>query len=203
MKKALIIFVRKPELGKVKSRLAATIGDEKALDVYKELLVFTHNISLGVKADKFVFYLNEIEKIDLWSQGGYKKMSQCEGDLGEKMYNAFSSLFRNGYNQVMIIGSDCPELTTAIMEDAFKMLKHNDVVLGPANDGGYYLLAIKKIYAELFTDIYWSTEKVLSQTLAACTTVGLSFALLPKLTDIDTEANLCSMSHLLSRNTAP
>ena len=203
MKKALIIFVRKAELGKVKTRLAATMGDEKALDVYKELLVFTHNISLGVKADKFVFYLNEIEKIDLWSQGGYKKMSQCEGDLGEKMYNAFSSLFRNGYNQVMIIGSDCPELTTAIMEDAFKMLKHNDVVLGPANDGGYYLLAIKKIYAELFTDIYWSTEKVLSQTLAACTTAGLSFALLPKLTDIDTEANLCSMPHLLSRNTAP
>ena len=202
MKKALIIFVRKPELGKVKTRLAATMGDEKALDVYKELLLFTHNISLGVKADKFVFYLNEIEKIDLWSQGGYKKMSQCEGDLGEKMYNAFSSLFRNGYNQVMIIGSDCPELTTAIMEDAFKMLKHNDVVLGPANDGGYYLFGMKKLYTQLFKKVEWSTEKVLAQTLAACTSARLSYSLLPQLTDIDTEADLNSVQHLFFQNVA-
>ena len=90
-KNAILLFTKNPELGKVKTRLAKTIGNERALEIYKKLLTHTQSIASPIDADKFVFYLNEIEEIDLWSLGGYKKMLQCEGDLGEKMYNAFSS----------------------------------------------------------------------------------------------------------------
>lgn len=202
MKKALIIFVRKPELGKVKTRLAATMGEEKALAVYRKLLEHTHYISEGVKAERFVLYCDEIEENDLWSDGNFIKRLQSPGDLGEKMHNAFAGLFDEGYNDVAIIGSDCYELTTAIIEDAFKMLQQNDLVIGPANDGGYYLLGMKKLCMELFSNIEWSTEKVLTQSLAASTSAGLSYSLLPQLTDIDTEADLNSMQHLFSRNVA-
>ena len=202
MKKALIIFVRKPELGKVKTRLAATMGEEKALAVYIELLEHTHQVAAAVNADKFVFCFDEIEENDLWSDGNFIKRLQSPGDLGEKMHNAFAGLFDEGYNDVAIIGSDCYELTTAIIEDAFEMIQQNDLAIGPANDGGYYLLGMKKLCMELFSDIEWSTEKVLAQTLAACTSAGLSYSLLPQLTDIDTEADLNSVQHLFSRNAA-
>ena len=203
MKDALIIFVRNPELGKVKTRLAATIGDEKALEVYVQLLEHTNQISNGVCADKFVFYFDIIEENDLWSCDTFIKKLQREGDLGQKMYSAFSTLFDEGYNQIVIIGSGCPQLTTEIIEDAFEMLQQSDAVLGPAHDGGYYLLGIKKIYAELFSNIEWSTDQVLSQTLAACDHAGLSYGLLPELTDIDTEADLNSMQHFFSRKASP
>ena len=202
MKKALIIFVRKPELGKVKTRLAATMGEEKALAVYRKLLEHTHHISEEVKAEKFVFYFDEIEENDLWSVGNFNKRQQSSGDLGEKMQDAFSTLFSEGYNDIAIIGSDCYELTTAIIEDAFEMVKQNDLVIGPANDGGYYLLGMKKLYPQLFNNVQWSTEKVLAQTLAASTSAGLLYCLLPQLTDIDIEADLNSMQHLFSRNVA-
>ena len=202
MKKALIIFVRKPEVGKVKTRLAASMGEEKALAVYRRLLEHTHHISEGVKAEKFVFYFDEIEENDHWSDGNFNKSQQSSGDLGEKMRDAFSILFNEGYNDVAIIGSDCYELTTAIIEDSFEMLQQNDLAIGPANDGGYYLLGMKKLCMELFSDIEWSTEKVFAQTLAACISAGLSYSLLPQLTDIDTEADLNSVQHLFSRNVA-
>ena len=202
MKKALIIFVRKPESGKVKTRLAATIGDEKALAVYIQLLEHTNQISKSVFADKFVFYFNEIEQNDIWSSEIFVKKLQREGDLGEKMGGAFSDLFDEGYGQVVIIGSDCPQLTTQIIEDAFDMLLQNDAVLGPADDGGYYLLGIKKLHAELFSEITWSTDKVLSQTIEVCDRAVLTYGLLPVLTDIDTEADLNSMQHFFSRNAA-
>ena len=202
MKKALIIFVRKPELGKVKSRLAATIGNENALAVYIELLKHTNEISAAIRAEKFVFYFDDIVADDIWSGSNFIKRQQSSGDLGEKMQNAFSTLFKEGYNQVVIIGSDCPELTTAIIEDAFEMVKQNDLVIGPANDGGYYLLGMKKLYPQLFKNVQWSTEKVLAKTLAASTSAGLSCSLLPQLTDIDIEADLNSVQYLFSRKVA-
>ena len=203
MKKALIIFVRKPELGKVKTRLAATIGDETALEVYVQLLKHTHLISGGVNADKFVFYADSIVDDDLWSSDNNKKKLQSGNNLGDKMSNAFSFLFDQGYKEVIIIGSDCPQLTTTLIEDAFIMLLKNEVVLGPAADGGYYLLGMKKLHLEIFSNIEWSTEKVLAQTHAIFESAGLSNILLPVLTDIDTEKDLKSMQHLNSPKTAP
>ena len=150
MKKALIIFVRHPERGKVKTRLAASMGEEKALSVYIELLTHTHAISLGVNADKFVFYSDKIQQGDMWDAPEFTKRLQVNDDLGGKIKAAFFTLFKEGYQQAVIIGSDCLELSTAIVERAFELLEKNEVVIGPANDGGYYLLGMKKLLPFVF-----------------------------------------------------
>ena len=112
MREAIIIFVRNPELGKVKTRLAATLGDEEALDIYNQLLDHTLTVSRQIKADKFVFYHEEIWLEDRWQTDGFYKRLQNGNELGEKMKNAFTELFRQGYNKVIIIGSDCLQLTS-------------------------------------------------------------------------------------------
>ena len=136
---ALIIFTRNPELGKCKTRLAKTIGDESALNVYIHLLKHTQKEAIKVDADRFVFYSEEICEHDLWdSKHFYKKLQQGD-DLGQRMQNAFKQLFELGYAKVCIVGSDLLELQHDIVENAFKELETNEVVLGPAMDGGYYL----------------------------------------------------------------
>jgi uncharacterized protein len=193
MKSAIIIFVRNPQPGKVKTRLAATLGDEKALQVYKELLLHTKQITTPVAADKYVYYFEEIATTDLWDASGFFKKLQCDDDLGGKMKHAFKELFAAGYEDVIIIGSDCFELTTAIIGEAFTLLKKNDAVIGPAKDGGYYLLGMKKLIEPVFENKQWSTDTVFGQTINDFTENNFSFVCLPVLTDIDTEADLnCS-----------
>lgn len=187
MKKALIIFVRNPELGNVKTRLAATVGAESALEIYKELLQHTYEIALATDADRFVFYVDKIAQADLWETRGFVKRVQAMGDLGGKMKAAFNELFSEGYNNVVIIGSDCLELTTNMIHKAFELLEMNDVVIGPARDGGYYLLGLKKMVAPIFENKQWGTEHVYNDTIAGIENAGLSFATLPVLTDVDTE----------------
>jgi uncharacterized protein len=183
MQNAIIIFVRNPELGKVKTRLAATIGDEKTLAVYKALLQHTRSIVDDVHADKFVFYTDAINPNDIWND--YFKLIQSTGDLGKKMQDAFKLVFNLGYNHVCIIGSDCYDLSTATIREAFTALKTKEVVLGPANDGGYYLLGTRHIYVALFEDKQWSTATVLANTEKDCKDLNLSYHLLPTLVDID------------------
>lgn len=190
MRKAIIIFVRKPELGKVKTRLAASAGDEKALEVYKALLQHTYDITMLVDADKYVFYAGEIEKNDLWNAQGYIKRLQSNDDLGGKMKDAFIHLFDDGYDEVVITGSDCFELTTAIINQAFDKLEDNDLVIGPANDGGYYLLGLKRMITSLFENKQWSTETVLADTINDVKALDIGYALLPELSDIDTLEDL-------------
>ncbi len=202
MSSAIIIFVRKPELGKVKTRLAASIGNEKALEVYNELLAHTKNITQNIVADKFVFYNHEIAQDDIWNNFVYHKMLQIEGELGNKMQEAFNTLFNKGYKKVLIIGSDCFQLETDTIKEALHLLEQKDVVIGPANDGGYYLLGMKKLYHEFFTNKSWSTEEVYKQTLADFETLNLDWASLPTLIDVDTEADLlASKSFLYEGNT--
>lgn len=187
MKQALIIFVRKPEFGKVKTRLAATAGNEKALSIYKELLQHTFEITSAIDADKFVFYFDKIEKTDLWNAKNFFKRVQPNDDLGGKMKAAFNELFKEGYEKLIIIGSDCFELTTEIIEDAFESLNQNDLVIGPANDGGYYLLGMKKMHGFIFENKQWSTETVYNETMLQLKKNNFSFFVLPTLTDVDTE----------------
>lgn len=187
MKQALIIFVRNPVLGKVKTRLAATIGDKKALDIYKELLQHTFNICSQVNADKFVFYHEEIMEDDIWNAAGFYKKLQAPADLGGKMKAAFLELFNAGYKKVIIIGSDCMQLTPAIIESGYSMLQEKDTVIGPATDGGYYLLGLCIMHEFIFENKKWSTASVFSQTLAELKQHHLSTGLLPELTDVDTE----------------
>lgn len=183
-KKALIIFARNPELGKCKTRLAKTIGDENALNVYKTLLQHTAKISKGVKADPFVFYSEHIHKNDTWDDTDFRKKLQQGEDLGERMSHAFSDLLQNNYQKIIIIGSDILDLTTEIINDAFNQLESHDVVIGPAKDGGYYLLGMKVLHADLFKNKSWGTATVLKNTLKDLT--NKSVYLLEELNDIDT-----------------
>lgn len=190
---SLIIFVKKPELGKVKTRLARSIGDQRALEVYQKLLQRTYSITQVIKQDKIVYYTPEIVHHDLWDDGFYLKALQDESDLGIRMRKSFEERFEAGYQKVCIIGSDCYQLTTDIIEQAFAELEQNDVVIGPSTDGGYYLLGMKKLYPILFQDKSWSTSKVLEQTIEDIKQKNLSCYLLPELTDVDEEKDLETM----------
>jgi len=190
----LMIFVKKPEAGNVKTRLAATIGDEKALDIYLQLLERTQEVTRPLPCHKTVYYTPEIVDFDLFDNQNYRKALQQEGDLGKRMQVAFENAFAQGYEKVCIIGSDCYELDTDILKEAFAQLNEKDLVIGPATDGGYYLLGMNKMNTFLFRNKDWSTPSVLSDTLDDIKEANLSFTLLPVLTDIDEEKDLITMN---------
>jgi uncharacterized protein len=184
-KRLLMLFVRNPELGKVKTRLAASVGPETALDIYLHLFRHTRDITRGLPMDKVVYYSERVEENDLWPDQQYQKKLQPAGDLGDKMKAAFEAAFAEGYTSVVIIGSDCPQLTADIINEAFDGLENHEVVIGPALDGGYYLLGMKHLHPELFQDKRWSTEHVFPDTLYDIERLHLSHTLLPYLSDVD------------------
>lgn len=190
MKQALLIFAKNLVSGHVKTRIAATMGSETASAIYKSLLSHTKEVTNYLPVDKTIFYSSSIEVEDLWDNKIYKKQIQSGSDLGSRMQNAFEHSFEEGNAAVGIIGTDCFEITSAIIMNAFAWLKAHDIVIGPATDGGYYLLAMKQMHGELFKDIAWSTSEVLKNTLAICDKLNLSVYLLPQLSDVDTEADL-------------
>jgi uncharacterized protein len=196
-KEALLIFVKKPEPGKVKTRLAKSIGDEKAIMIYHHLLGRTLEITRGLLQDKFVFYHPEIVYNDLWAEEGYYKRQQASGNLGEKMKAGFHSLFQQGYGRVCVIGSDCYTLTTGILEDAFNSLNEHDVCIGPSEDGGYYLLGMKRLHSDFFTNKTWSTNSVFTATMADAARLNLSVCRLPILNDVDNIDDLGELINLL------
>ena len=185
---ALIIFTRNPELGKVKTRLASTIGDEKALAIYKELLLHTMETTRNLEGDVFVFYDKKIEENDIWPNETYHKFVQSGEDLGEKMQNAFQKLFDLKYQNCIIIGSDLFDLNEKLISDAFQILDLNDVVIGPAEDGGYYLLGLKKIIPEIFKNKKWGTSSVFKDTIKDLENLKIEYT--KKLNDIDTFEDL-------------
>ncbi|MGF7079116.1 TIGR04282 family arsenosugar biosynthesis glycosyltransferase [Mucilaginibacter sp. UYCu711] len=187
---ALIIFVRHPELGKVKTRLAKVIGDEKALEVYKLLLQHTRQITLPLNCRKFIYYADGVPEHDSWTDPGYTKRQQFGNDLGQRMANAFGELFEQGFKRVLIIGSDCYQLRTAILDDAIALLNGHHAVVGPTFDGGYYLLGMNHFIPELFKDKAWSTDQVYQQTIKDLNDLSQSFIMLDKLHDVDEAADL-------------
>lgn len=187
MRQFLIIFSKNEVYGRVKTRLAATMGHELALSVYQKLLHHTCEISRVLPVPKVVYYSDYKEDKDLWDNTIYQKKLQQGADLGARMQQAFQDIFEEGAKEVAIIGTDCLELTSEIIMKAFAYLHQNEVVIGPAKDGGYYLLAMKTLHRELFRNIAWSTESVLAQTLDICRNKVLSVHLLPELSDIDDE----------------
>lgn len=162
----LLIFTRNPELGKAKTRLAKTVGDETALEIYKFLLERTRNFSSKVTSDKAVYYSVKVRENDIWDSSIYQKHQQIGEDLGIRMLNAFQNSFDAGYQKVMIIGSDLYDLTSEIIDNAFHQLDTNDVVLGPAEDGGYYLLGMNSLQENVFKNKTWGTSSVRKDTLA-------------------------------------
>lgn len=188
----LIIFIKNPVLGKVKTRLAAGIGNEKALEVYQQLLEITRNAALKSDCTRNVFYSDEIEN-DAWEEDKFNKFVQEGDSLGDRMKNAFEQIFALGADEAVIIGSDCPQLSSHIIEDAFTLLDTKDVCIGPAKDGGYYLLGMKKPLPFLFENKEWSTDSVFGDTVINLNENQLSFGLLPPLSDVDTVDDLYLM----------
>jgi rSAM/selenodomain-associated transferase 1 len=185
MTDALILFVRNLEPGKVKTRIGSVAGHAFALYVYQKLLQHTYTITYYLPVAKFVFYTDAIHANDLWDTQHYYKSLQQGPDLGTRIRNAFAEVFAKGYQKVCIIGSDCYELTSQTIEKAFTQLNDTDLVLGPASDGGYYLLGMRNSLKEVFDNIAWSTAHVLQQTIERID-AAYSYSFLPTLTDVDT-----------------
>ncbi|MEQ8417228.1 MAG: TIGR04282 family arsenosugar biosynthesis glycosyltransferase [Imperialibacter sp.] len=196
-KEALIIFVKNAELGKVKTRLAKDIGDEKALDVYLELLQHTKDITADLSQDKYVFYSSFIPEDDIFSNSGYILKQQNGDDLGERMSNAFEEVLGLGYERAAIIGSDCLELETLYIEKAFECLAFRDFIIGPARDGGYYLLGMKTFDSGIFKGIEWSTSSVYKKTTDYIESQNKDFHKLPPLSDVDTIDDLGRLKTLI------
>ena len=191
---ALLVFVRTPRPGKVKTRLARSLGADKAAEFYRLCsdAVLQEVGQLSGKVEKYVSFAEPIDKYEMEQLYGlgFKVVVQEGETLGQRLCNAFSMVLENGARKVVIVASDVPDLSARIMEKAIGGLDDSDVVIGPCYDGGYYLIGMKELHDELFHNIAWGTERVCQQTLDAAEENGLSVQQLPILIDIDTEADL-------------
>ena len=182
-KNLLLIFTRNPELGKVKTRLAKDLGDQSALDIYKFLLGHTVAITEALPIIKEVHYSEKIYENDIWDASIYQKKQQVGEDLGDRMLHAFAEGFKNGYSNIIIIGSDMYDITSEELMAAFKELDTKEFVIGPAEDGGYYLLGMHKLKPAIFVNKEWGTNTVLRETLKDLK--GENFSLLEEKNDVD------------------
>src|SRR6056297_979813 len=189
-KNLLIIFIKNPVAGEVKTRLGASIGSTNALQIYKKLLLHTQETAVQVECDRQLWYSSMIDRRDSWSSEQFDKKLQDGSNLGERMSVAFREAFEDGYEKVVIIGSDCADLSPDHIEDAFQTLHTNDAVIGPSEDGGYYLLGLNEYRPEIFSEIEWSTPSVFEETKRHFEQLGLTYRTLEVLNDIDTIEDL-------------
>ncbi len=194
-KSLILVFVRNPELGKVKTRLSRTVGDSAALKIYNILLSNTESVLNSIPVDKVVYYSEEIQQNDLWSETLYFKKLQKGFDLGARMRHAFGMAFEDSYEKVVIVGSDLYDLKPTHIEDAFEALDDHDIVIGPSLDGGYYLLGMKELHSAVFENKVWGTNSVLKATLNDLKQQNVK--LLEALNDIDTFEDLKAHPELL------
>ncbi len=194
----LLLFVKHPEPGKVKTRLADAVGNETALALYNAFVL--DSLETCARAGLcFTLCVHPPEKLDAvrqWLGDEHVYMAQEGADLGERMANAMQTAFDNGAEKAAVIGSDLPDLPPSLIRQADRELNRTDAVLGPARDGGYYLIAMRKetFCRQVFQSIDWSTGLVLDQTLTALEQAGCSVAMLPPWRDVDTVEDL---AHLL------
>ncbi|MDZ4747738.1 MAG: TIGR04282 family arsenosugar biosynthesis glycosyltransferase [Saprospiraceae bacterium] len=180
----LIVFLRLPEKGKVKTRLAATLGEDAALKIYNDLICITLDLVSVSEIPTYLFYAGGLPHPPERNIR-FSYHHQSDGDLGSKMADALSIVLNN-HKKALIIGSDCPDLTPEILHTCCQSLDEKDIVLGPTEDGGYYLLGCKALNPALFANIKWGTPSVLGQTIEKIQGENLSYCLLQKLQDIDT-----------------
>jgi len=186
-KNLLIVFVKNIILGKVKTRLAKTIGDVGAFNIYYELFSITERASQKVAVDRHV-YFSDVIIPSKWE--GDKKFVQEGEDLGIRMRNAFQNGFNEGYENIILIGSDLPNISKEIIDTGFDTLQNNDVVFGPAEDGGYYLVGLSKMNPTIFENKPWSHSELLAVTLAQLKEQQQSIGFIETLNDIDTFEDL-------------
>ena len=182
--KGVIIFIKNPSLGKVKTRLAKEVRDQEALNIYKALLTYTRQVSKEVRALRFLFYADYINEQDEWSNQKFIKGLQDQGDLGDRITEAFRITLEQ-CEKAVIIGSDCPQIKASHVEAAFEALNKKDVVIGPTIDGGYYLLGMKKLHLPLIEDIPWSSGQEFEVTLKRALKNHLTIEVLEALADVD------------------
>lgn len=181
----LIVMLKAPRPGTVKTRLG--MAPAVAAAAYRRLAEAVFAQVGACPGVELRFTPADAEpEIRPWIKAGWRAEPQCEGDLGERLSDAFASHFGSGAERVVIIGADCPYVTTEDIQTAWRHLRSCDVVLGPAEDGGYWLIGLRQPRPELFDGIPWSSERVLSETLARAKALGLTTHLLRTLGDVDT-----------------
>ncbi|MGB7575748.1 MAG: TIGR04282 family arsenosugar biosynthesis glycosyltransferase, partial [Thermodesulfobacteriota bacterium] len=192
--RCLLFFIKNPEKGKVKTRLASAIGDKKAVKLYKRFLL---EMLFTLNRGTFLFYLcyspeSPLSDLKDWLGDQYLYMPQSGENLGERMKNGFAEAISMNFRRVVLIGSDIPDLPLAFIEEAFTSLREKDVVIGPSFDGGYYLIGFKDktFSARAFEGIHWSTESVFEKTIKVLKQEGLTVHTLRPLRDIDTVEDL-------------
>lgn len=185
-KECLIVFARNPVLGGGKTRIATEAGEKNALAVYLALLNNMIKIIKPLSCYKYLF-IPEIRDDEYWLTHNFNAVHPQEGkDLGQRMHKAFENVFRKEFKRAVIIGSDCFELNSEIILTAFNQLETHDCVVGPAFDGGYYLLGLKKCLPSIFENIQWSSNKTLTQTLNILAGKHMTHFRLKELHDVDT-----------------
>ncbi len=193
-KNLLIVFVKNSQLGKVKTRLAKTIGDQAALEVYEELVKITETETKKVNVDRRIYFSEQT--IDSKWEDDYKAVQEGS-DLGDRMKNAFHKAFNDGYKKVIIIGSDLPDISARLIREAFDKLSKNEVVFGPAEDGGYYLVGFSTMKNYVFEDKPWSQANLLAITLQELEEKVVTYDVLETLNDIDVYDDLKNYDYLL------
>jgi hypothetical protein len=191
----LIVFTRYPEPGKAKTRLIPALGGVGAAELHRQMAEHTlmqvrglqaiRNLSIEVR-----FAGGNFTQMQGWLGADLNYRTQGEGDLGDRMFHACQAAFNDGNDATIIIGTDCPELDTGLLQKAFQELQQHDLVLGPATDGGYYLVGLRRPVPQLFVGIAWSTSEVLQQTVAIAERLGLAIAYLPPFSDVDQPQDL-------------
>ena len=206
LRQTVILFTRYPQAGKVKTRLIKGLGPEGAAKLHSRLTkqVISNLLPL-VKNDSVCLQVSYCggskEEIQTWLGSDLPLKRQQGNDLGERMVRAFEQAWESGAKKVVLIGSDCPGIKPSIIENGLQYLETHDLVLGPAADGGYYLIGLRadvqqcRQYELLFQNISWGTEEVLRQTVQQAEKAKLSFTLLPELHDIDRPEDLAHLHY--------
>ena len=204
--RTLGVFVKLPRPGAVKTRLVPELGAHTAAELYKALAeaALAATEPQNGEYERLVYYAprDAAEAMRAWLPAG-RLRHQCEGDLGERLADAFSRAFARGARRVAIVGTDVPALTRGVVLEAFAALETAEVVLGPAHDGGYYLMALREPRPELFRGVSWSSPAVLAETVDRAGAAGLAVARLAPLRDLDTLADLRAEWPVLERILAP
>lgn len=190
--KLLIVFVKNILLGKVKTRLAETIGDIGAFEVYKELVDITESETNRIEDVDVHIYFSHQVIASKWE--GKQKFVQKGINLGERMKGAFEHGFDLGYKRIIGIGSDLPDLSASLMEEGLEALVDSDTVFGPSEDGGYYLVGMNHMISSIFENKEWSTSSLLEHTQRELESNNYSVKLLTELNDIDNIEDLKSSS---------
>ena len=188
----LIVYVKNPVPGKVKSRLAATIGKDAACDIYQQLLHRIRTTVSTLSRPVRISFFEDMGGDNFWAGNEFQKIQQVNGDLGTRMTEDFRKAFEEGYDKVVIIGSDIPDLSVEIINEAFNSLNSNDSVIGPSEDGGYYLIGFNSdtSYQDCFKNISWSTDKVFAETVMCYRKGEIKYTKLRILKDVDYEEDI-------------